>query len=173
MASDILAAEHELVVAFLEYVDWNGNASAAYDFSFGTKREGNPIYWSAITEYPECGVESYALQASDPDGAHMQQLRFTMRVSMIHKYAAGEVMSQEIRELRGKVIENILQTFDDTKAAQKWVGLDWIERIWLSQVHPRQNELEAFCRAKTLDLAGTGAGYTGAVVDFMVQCVDN
>lgn len=168
MASDILAAEDALVVAFLNYVDWNGNASAPYDFSFGTKREGNPVHWSAITSYPACGVESYAIQAGDPIGAHMQQFRFTMRVSMIHEYAVGEVMAAEIRQLRGKVIENVLRTFDDDPTPM-WVGLDWIERIWLSMVQPRQNELENFCRFKTLDLAGTGGGYTGAVVDFIAQ----
>jgi len=169
VASDILEAEKELVVAFLQYVDWNGNASAPYDFTFGTKLEGNPVQWSAIASFPACGVESYSLVAGDPRGAHMQQLRFTIRVSIIHKYASGEVMSTEIRELRGKVIENILQTHVDSP--HTWVGLTWPERIWLSTVQPRQNELEAFCRAKTVDLAGTGGGYTGAVVDFLVQAV--
>lgn len=168
MASiSIQEAQTTLVKAFLEYTDWNGSSYAPYAVTLGTKREADPRRLAGADgtfptiEFPAIAVQQYQAQVLRELG-NQDEIGFGMRVSVIYQYAEGEEPTTKLREVTGKIIDNILGSKDEEDI---WVGLTWVSDIKFPSLQPPNNMLEEFLRGIPL-ADGTGGGYTGSVTDF-------
>lgn len=168
MPTDLPSVERALITAFLKYLDWDGSDEAPYPLVIPTKREADPRRLVALADgFPAAAVQRYQLQPAERPG-QQQILRFTVRVSLIHKFSVGEEPTSELRELTGKVVENVLQS---KSIEGQWIGEDWVMNVYFPTILPADNELERYLRQLTSDGAGTGAGYTGGQVEFPVTAV--
>lgn len=160
-------AQTALVKAFLEYTDWNGSIYAPETIDFGTKREADPRRMSgadgtfASLSFPAVSVQQYQMQPLESYG-NQDRIGFTMRVSVIYKFAVDEEPTTKLREVTGKMIDNIMESHDVESA---WVGLSWVSDILFPTLQPSDNELERYLRGVPAP-DGLGGGYTGSVTDF-------
>jgi hypothetical protein len=163
--SNLLDGKRELVAAFLEYVDWNGSAYAPYAVTFGTKREAAP---TDLLDRPELDYPAVAVQVEYSTGreyGQQQEIRFSVRVSIIAKIEVGADVSPEteLEDLTGRMIDNIIRSFDEEGV---FVGLDWIAYIPYPSVQPSNNTLDQFLRLSAESQDGLGATYLASQTDF-------
>ncbi len=161
--SSFLRAETELVEAFLHYADWDGDSYAPQPVAFATKMEADPRRFVELASgYPALAVQRVSMQPGSELG-QQQEARWTIRVSIVYQYAVGEEPTTLLRELTGKMIDNIM----GSKDATSWVGLTWVSSITVPTIQPLDNPLETFLRGYVPPEA-TGGGRTGSQVDFTV-----
>lgn len=174
MATTILAAESSLVEKMLLYTDWAGDAevvSVPYAVTIATKREAEPRRFVAIptTHFPAVAVQIVQRQPGQLRG-QQQDIVFTVRMSVINQFTAGEEPTVDMRTLTGKIIENILQT-QTLLASNDWLGLDWISMIPFPNT-TYDNDLERYLRNVLVPQEGSNAlGFVSSQTDWTVTTV--
>lgn len=154
-----------LTAAFLEYADWDGSGYAPYAVTLGTKAEANP---TDLIARPALTFPALAVQVEWQLGnryGFQQEYRFTVRVSILYHWAAGEQPETELEDVTARVIDNIRCSKD---VEDVWVGLDWVVEILPPMPQPSNNSLDAFVRGMGTDQAADGGGFCASVTDFAV-----